>query len=143
MSTYLSKTGELKPEWHVVDASGMVLGRLAARIALILQGKHKPTYTPHVDTGDYVIVLNADKVRVTGRKAEVLAYQTFTEYPSGQKLWPYKTMIVRRPEKVFEVTVRRMLPKSRLGRKFLAKLKIYRGAVHPHQAQQPKELKFS
>ncbi|MFI5377922.1 MAG: 50S ribosomal protein L13 [Tepidisphaerales bacterium] len=143
MSTYLSKTGEVKPEWHVVDAAGLVLGRLAARIALVLQGKHKPTYTPHVDTGDYVIVLNADKVRVTGRKAEAITYQTYSEYPSGQKIWTYKDMIARKPEKVFEVTVRRMLPKSRLGRKFLAKLKVYRGAAHPHQAQQPKELKFS
>jgi large subunit ribosomal protein L13 len=143
MSTYLSKTGELKPEWHVVDATGLILGRLAARIALVLQGKHKPTYTPHVDTGDYVIVLNADKVRVTGRKAESITYQTYTEWPSGQKIWTYKDMIARKPEKVLEVTVRRMLPKSRLGRKFLAKLKVYRGTEHPHQAQQPKELKFS
>jgi large subunit ribosomal protein L13 len=143
MSTYLPKTGEIKPEWHVVDATGLVLGRMAAKIALILQGKHKPTYTPHIDTGDFVIVLNADKVKVTGRKADVIEYQTYSEWPSGQHIYTYKDMIARRPEKVVEVTVRRMLPKSRLGRKFLAKLKVYRGTTHPHQAQQPKELKFS
>ena len=142
MSTYLSKTGEIKPAWHVVDATGMVLGRLAAKIAVVLQGKHKPTYTPHVDTGDFVIVLNADKVKVTGRKAESMSYQTYSEYPSGQKIYTYKDMISRKPEKVFEVTVRRMLPKSRLGRKFLDKLKVYRGAEHPHQAQMPEKIEL-
>lgn len=143
MSTYLPKKGEITPEWLVIDATGQVLGRLAARIALILQGKHKPTYTPHVDAGDFVIVLNADKVKVTGRKAEVMEYQTYSEWPSGQHIWTYKDMIARRPEKVLEITVRRMLPKSRLGRKFLSKLKVYRGTEHPHQAQQPRELKLA
>jgi large subunit ribosomal protein L13 len=110
---------------------------------VILQGKHKPTYAAHVDTGDFVIVLNAGKVRVTGRKEETMAWQTYSEYPSGQKTWPYKKMIADHPEKVLEVTVRRMLPKSRLGRQFLSKLKIYRDDKHPHQAQQPTELKIN
>lgn len=143
MSTYLPKPGEIKPQWHLVDATGLVLGRLAAKIAVILQGKNKPTWTPHVDTGDFVIVINADKVIVTGRKADVMEYQTYSEYPSGLKHHTYKKMIALKPEKVIEVTVRRMLPKSRLGRKMLEKLKVYRsGENHVHQAQQPKELKL-
>ena len=143
MSTYLPKPGEVKAAWHVVDATDQVLGRLAAKVALILQGKHKPTYTPHVDTGDFVIILNADKVKVTGRKADVMEYQTYSRYPSGLHVYSYREMIARRPEKVIEVTVRRMLPKSRMGRNILGKLKVYRGDKHPHAAQQPKELKLS
>src|SRR5262249_18461824 len=143
MSTYMPKPGEVKAEWHIVDATNQVLGRLAAKVAVILQGKHKPTYTPHVDTGDFVIILNADKVKVTGRKAEALEYQTYSKYPSGLHRYSYKEMISRKPEKVIEVTVRRMLPKSRMGRNILGKLKIYRGDKHPHAAQCPKELKLA
>lgn len=143
MSSYMPKPGEVKANWHVIDATDQVLGRLAARVALILQGKTKPTYTPHVDTGDFVIILNAENVRVTGRKAEVMEYQTYSRYPSGQHIYSYKDMIARKPEKVIEVAVRRMLPKNRLGRKMLSKLKIYRGDQHPHAAQQPKELKIA
>ena len=143
MSTYMPKPGEVKADWHVIDATGQVLGRLAAKIALILQGKHKPTYTPHVDTGDFVIVLNADKVRVTGRKADQMTYETYSRYPGGRHIYSYRDMIANHPEKVLEVTVRRMLPKSRMGRHFLGKLKVYRGDKHPHQAQQPKELKIA
>lgn len=140
MSTYMPKPGEIQANWHVVDATDQVLGRLASRIAPILQGKNKPTYTPHVDTGDFVIVLNADKVRVTGNKAEVNEYDTYSRYPGGRNLYSYKRMKELHPEKVVELAVRRMLPKSKMGRNILGKLKIYKGTEHPHQAQQPKEL---
>jgi large subunit ribosomal protein L13 len=143
MSTYTPKPGEIPANWHVVDATDQVLGRLASRVALIVQGKHKPTYTPHVETGDFVIILNADKVRVTGRKADVIEYDTYSRYPGGRHLYSYKRMKQLHPEKVVELAVRRMLPKNKLGRNILGKLKIYRGAVHPHSAQQPKELKFA
>lgn len=143
MSTYMPKPGEIQGQWHVVDATDQVLGRLAARIALILQGKHKPTYTPHVDTGDFVIVLNAEKVRVTGKKADVLQYETYSRYPGGRHVYSYKTMQKLHPEKVLELAVRRMLPKNKLGRNILGKLKIYKGGEHPHSAQQPKELKLA
>ena len=142
-TTYMPKPGEVKAEWHVIDATDQVLGRLAARVSIILQGKHKPTYTPHVDTGDFVVVVNADKVRVTGRKAEVLEYDTYSRYPGGRNLYSFKTMKAKHPEKLVELAVRRMLPKSKMGRNILGKLKIYRGPQHPHAAQQPKELKLS
>src|SRR6476660_9504262 len=142
MSTYFAKPGEVTRNWHVVDAADQVLGRLAARIAVILQGKHKPTYTPHVDTGDFVVVLNADKVRVTGRKAEVIEYDTYSRYPGGRKLYSYKRMNELHPERVLQLAVKRMLPKNKLGRHMLTKLKIYRDGNHPHSAQQPKELKL-
>ena len=143
MSTYMPKPGEVVANWHVVDATDQVLGRLAARVSLIIQGKHKPTYTPHVDTGDFVVVINADKVKVTGRKADVLEYQTHSRYPSGQKTYSYKRMLELHPEKLVELAVRRMLPKNKMGRNILAKLKVYKGGQHPHSAQQPKELKFA
>ena len=107
------------------------------------QGKHKPTYTPHVDTGDFVIVLNAEKVKVTGNKAEVIEYDTYSRYPGGRNVYSYRRMKELHPEKVVELAVRRMLPKSKMGRNILGKLKIYKGTEHPHQAQQPKELSFS
>ena len=143
MSTYMPKPGEVAAKWHVVDATDQVLGRLAARVSLILQGKHKPTYTPHVDTGDFVVVVNADKVKVTGRKAEVLEYQTYSRYPGGQRTYSYKRMAELHPEKLVELAVRRMLPKNKMGRNILGKLKVYKGDKHPHSAQQPKELKFA
>jgi large subunit ribosomal protein L13 len=142
MSTYMAKPGETKADWHVIDATDKILGRLAARVATIVQGKHKATYTPHVDTGDFVIVLNADKVKVTGAKAEVLEYDTYSRYPGGRRVYSYKTMSEKHPEKLVELAVRRMLPKSKMGRNILGKLKIYRGNTHPHSAQQPKELKI-
>jgi len=141
MSTYLAKPGELKVAWHVIDATDQVLGRLASRIAVLLQGKHKVTYTPHTDTGDFVILLNAGGVRVTGNKAEVLEYDTYSRYPSGRRLYAYKEMLAKHPEKLVELAVRRMLPKNKMGRNILGKLKIYRGSEHPHQAQQPTTLK--
>ena len=143
MSTYMPKPGEVKGNWHVVDATDQVLGRLAARIAHVLQGKHKPTYTPHVDTGDFVIVLNAEKVKVTGNKADVLEYDTYSRYPGGRNVYSYRTMSEKHPEKLVELAIRRMLPKSRMGRNILGKLKIYKGTEHPHQAQQPRELKIA
>lgn len=142
MSTYMAKPGEVKADWHVVDATGLVLGRLASRIAVLLQGKHKPTYTRHTDTGDFVIVLNAEKVTVTGNKANVLQYDTYSRYPGGRRVYSYREMAEKHPEKLIELAVRRMLPKSKMGRNILGKLKVYRGNKHEHQAQQPKELKI-
>jgi large subunit ribosomal protein L13 len=143
MSSYMPKPGEVQADWHVVDASDQVLGRLAAKIAIILQGKHKPTYTPHVDTGDFVIVLNAEKIRVTGRKSEVLEYDTYSRYPGGRHVYSFERMKSQHPEKLLELAVRRMLPKNKLGRHMLGKLKVYRGGEHPHSAQQPKELSLA
>lgn len=143
MSTYMPKPGEIAANWHVVDATDQVLGRLASRVALIIQGKHKPTFARHVDTGDFVIVLNADKVKVTGSKADVLEYQTYSRYPGGQHTYSYKRMLELHPEKLVELAVRRMLPKNKMGRNILAKLKVYRGGQHPHSAQQPKAMKLA
>ena len=143
MSTTMPKQGEIKINWHTVDASDQVLGRLASRVALLLQGKHKPTYTPHLDTGDFVIILNAEKIKVTGKKAEVLEYDTYSRYPGGRRLYSFKTMKALHPEKLIELAVRRMLPKSKMGRNILGKLKIFSGSEHPHAAQQPKPLKLS
>jgi large subunit ribosomal protein L13 len=143
MSTYTPKPGEVQMDWHVVDATDKVLGRLAAKIAMIVQGKTKPTYTPHVDTGDFVIVLNADKVRVTGKKAEVIEYDTYSRYPGGRKLYSYKRMNQLHPERVLQLAVKRMLPKNKLGRTMLNKVKIYKGTEHPHSAQQPKKLELA
>lgn len=142
-STYLPKPGEIQADWHVVDATGLVLGRLASRVAMILQGKHKPTYSPSVDTGDFVVIINAEKVKVTGRKAEAIEYQTYSRYPGGLHRYTYREMNANHPEKVVEITVRRMLPKNKLGRHMLTKLKVYRGEEHPHSAQQPKALKLA
>ena len=143
MSTYTPKPGEIQMDWHIVDASDKVLGRLAAKIAMIVQGKTKPTYTPHVDTGDFVIVLNAEKVRVTGKKADVIEYDTYSRYPGGRKLYSYKRMNALHPERVLQLAVKRMLPKNKLGRTMLNKVKIYKGTEHPHSAQRPKALELA
>ena len=140
MTTYMPKPHEVPAAWHIVDATDQVLGRLAAQVAMILQGKNKPTYTPHVDTGDYVVVINAEKIRVTGRKAEVLEYDTYSRYPGGRALYSFEDMRTKHPEKLIELAVRRMLPKSKMGRNILGKLKCYRGPQHPHAAQQPRQL---
>ena len=140
MSTYMPKPGEIKADWHVIDAENQVLGRLAARVAVILQGKHKPAYLSSVDTGDFVIVLNADKIRVTGKKADVIEYDTYSRYPGGRHLYSYKTMHELHPERVLQLAVKRMLPKNKLARHMLLKLKIYSGNTHPHSAQQPKPM---
>lgn len=137
---FQAKTGEIERNWYVVDASGEVLGRLAARIARVLMGKHKPTYTPHVDTGDFVIVLNAGQVKVTGKKKETVVYHSFSGYPGGLKNTLMKDMLERHPERVLREAVRRMLPKNRLAAQQLLKLKLYAGGEHPHQAQMPEPL---
>ncbi|MBU0616766.1 MAG: 50S ribosomal protein L13 [Planctomycetes bacterium] len=126
--------------WYVVDAKDQVLGRLAVRIATVLMGKHKPIYTPHVDCGDFVIVLNAGDVKLTGKKDEGIVYQRYSGYPGGQKVVPIKRMLERHPERVLYEAVRRMLPKNRLARRMLRKLKLYTGETHSHQAQNPEPL---
>ena len=135
--TYFAKAGDVTPVWRQVDAQGQVLGRLSVRIATILMGKHRPQYTPHVDCGDFVIVTNAQKIVLTGRKAEQKTRMRFSGYPGGLKAETYGSLLKRRPQVLVENSVRRMLPKSKLGRKMLAKLKVYAGPDHPHHAQQP------
>lgn len=142
MSTFMAKPGEIERKWHVVDASGHVVGRLAVEIARILVGKHRPEFTPHVDTGDFVVVVNAEKVVLTGNKMNSKVYQWFTGYPGGRKLRTVKEMLAKRPEQVLREAVRRMLPKNKLARHQLTKLKIYAGPDHPHQAQQVQPLKL-
>ena len=137
---FLAKPGEVEQKWYIVDATDQVLGRLAVRIATVLMGKNKPTYTPHVDTGDFVVVLNGDKVRVTGKKRDTKVYQRYSGYPGGLKETPISRVLERHPERVLSEAVRRMLPKNRLARQMLKKLKIYSDDKHPHQAQQPEPL---
>ncbi len=140
LGTYLAKPGELKQDWHLVDANDQILGRLASKLAIILQGKHKPTYTAHVDTGDFVVVTNAEKIKVTGKKADVIEYDRYSGYAGGRRVYSYKQMQEIAPERIIQLAVKRMLPKNKLGRDMLGKLKIYKGTVHPHAAQQPKAL---
>ena len=142
MKSFMARKGQVEQKWLVVDAADMVLGRMAAKIAPILMGKTKPTYTPHVDTGDYVIVINADKLKVTGRKAEQKEYDYYTHFPGGHKFVSFADMMAKRPERVLELAVRRMLPKNKLGRVMLKKLKVYRGAEHEHQAQKPEKIEL-
>ena len=137
MKTFSAKPHEVTREWMVVDASDKVLGRLASQIALRLRGKHKPIYTPHVDTGDYIVVLNAAKIRVTGDKAENKKYYRHTGYPGGIRETTFTKMQQRFPTRALEIAVKGMLPKGPLGYAMFKKLKVYRGAEHPHQAQQP------
>jgi large subunit ribosomal protein L13 len=138
--TYSAKPHEIQREWLVVDAQGQTLGRLATQIAAILRGKHKPFYTPHVDCGDFVIVVNAEKVRVTGKKLDEKIYYRHSGYPGGLKQVSLRRQLTLHPERVIEAAVRGMLPKNRLGRKLFKKLKVYAGPAHPHQAQKPKVL---
>ena len=126
--------------WYVVDAAGKILGRLATRVAMILMGKHKPTYTPFLDTGDFVIVLNASKIQVTGKKLDQKVYKTFSRYPGGQKETPLRTRLEKAPEEVIRHAVLDMLPRGTLGRRQIFKLKVYAGTDHPHQAQNPQPL---
>ena len=142
MKTYQQKPSEVQRQWFVVDAQGKVLGRLASRIAAILRGKHKPTFTPHVDGGDFVVVVNAEKVRLTGRKLQEKVYYWHTGYPGGIKSATAAQMLERKPEWVIQKAVQRMLPKNPLGRRMLRKLKVYRGPEHPHAAQRPKPLEL-
>lgn len=143
MKTYSAKPSDIETVWYIVDADGMVLGRLATEIAKIIRGKHKPMFTPHMDTGDNVIVINASKVKVTGRKAEQKNYFSHTGYMGHEKHTPYATMMAKHPERVIEKAVYGMLPKTALGRQVLRrKLRVYATAEHPHIAQQPKPLAF-
>lgn len=140
MKTYYAKRDDIQREWFVVDAAGQNLGRLATRIATVLRGKHKPIFTPSMDTGDFVIVVNADKIAVTGRKLDQKMYYRYSGYPGGLTETSLRRMLGTHPTRVIEFAVRGMLPKNRLGRAMLKKLKVYAGGTHPHQAQQPKPL---
>ena len=142
MKTYTVRKGDIKREWYLVDAEGKTLGRLASEIAKILRGKHKPTYVPHMDCGDYVIVVNAEKVRVTGRKLDQKFYYRHSGYPGGLTSISLRDQLQKHPTRVLEAAVRGMLPKNRLGRAMRRKLKVYAGDSHPHQAQQPKVLEL-
>ena len=140
MKTYVTKPDEVEREWFVVDAEGKTLGRLASEVARILRGKHKPNYSPSVDVGDYVIVINAGKIRVTGRKLDQKIYYRHSGYPGGLKQIRLRDLLARHPTRVIEHAVRGMLPKNRLGRRMFKKLKVYAGPDHPHHAQRPKPL---
>ena len=142
MNTYMANQTDIERKWYVVDATGYTLGRLSSEIAKVLRGKNKPTFTPHVDTGDYVIVTNADQIKVTGKKLDQKIYYHHSDYVGGMKETDLKTMLEKKPEKVIELAVKGMLPKGPLGRKMYKKLFVYSGAEHPHAAQQPEELKF-
>jgi len=142
MKSFMAKKEQVEHKWLLVDAADQVLGRMAAKIAPILTGKTRPEYTPHVDTGDYVVVVNAEKIKVTGKKADTKEYDYYTHYPSGHKYVSFSEMMAKKPEKVIELAVRRMLPKNKLGRKMLKKLKVYRGSEHEHQAQQPQKIEL-
>jgi large subunit ribosomal protein L13 len=137
MSTYFPKAGEIVRKWYVVDASGQPLGRVASQVARILMGKENPRYTPFLDTGDHVIVINAGKVKITGMKADQKVYQRYTGYPGGLRTEEFRKRYARKPELVVESAVKRMLPKTKLGTHMFTKLKVYKGDKHPHQAQKP------
>ena len=143
MSTFMARPGLVPQRWFVIDAADQVVGRLAVQIATILRGKHRPEYTPHIDTGEYVIVTNASKLRFTGRKMETKEYHWYTRYPGGYKTATAREWIEKHPERILEAAVRRMVPRTKLGRKQMTKLKIYAGPEHPHQAQQPQEFKVA
>ncbi|CAA0114462.1 50S ribosomal protein L13 [BD1-7 clade bacterium] len=142
MKTYSAKPNAVEQEWYVVDAEGKTLGRLASEIAHRLRGKHKPEYTPHVDTGDYIVVVNAEKVHVTGNKAKNKIYYRHTGYVGNLKSISFEKLIDKAPERALQIAVKGMLPKNPLGRAMFSKLKVYAGESHPHAAQQPKELQI-
>ena len=142
MKTYTPSETDIQRRWWVVDAEGKVLGRLASHVAGILRGKHKPIYTPHLDTGDYVIVINAEKVRLTGDKVNQKTYFRHSGYMGGERFIPFRRMIEKHPERVIELAVKGMLPKNRLGREMRKKLRVYAGPAHPHEGQQPQPLEI-
>ena len=142
MKTFMANPAKIEKKWYVVDATGMTLGRLASEVAKILRGKNKPEFTPHVDTGDYVIITNAEKVKVTGRKLDQKIYYHHSDYVGGMKETTLREMLDKKPEKVVELAVKGMLPKGPLGRQMLTKLHVYIGAEHNHQAQKPETLTF-
>ncbi len=143
MKTYMAKPGDIERKWYIVNADGKPLGRIASEIAKILRGKNKPRFTPHVDTGDHVIVVNAEKVILTGKKLDNKYYRRHSGYPGGMKEMKYRELMDKKPEKAVELAVKGMLPKNSLGRAMAKKLKIYRGPEHKHQAQKPEELEIN
>ena len=140
MKTFSPKKEDIERKWYLVDARNQVLGRLASQVARILRGKHKAIFAPHVDVGDHVVIINAEKVRVTGKKAQQKRYRRYSGYPSGLKETIYEDMLAKHPERIVEHAIRGMLPKNRLGRKMFKKLRIYAGEEHPHEAQKPETL---
>lgn len=142
MATYMAKKEKVTPRWFVIDATDQVVGRLAVQIATILRGKHRPEYTPHVDTGDFVVVINAEKVKFTGNKWESQTYASYSHYPGGLRVVTAKQMLEKHPERILIEAVRRMVPRNPLGRQQMTKLKVYAGPKHDHQAQQPVEFKL-
>jgi large subunit ribosomal protein L13 len=142
MKSFMAKKNQVEQKWLLVDAEGAILGRMASKIAPILMGKNKPTYTAHVDTGDYVVVVNAEKIKLTGKKAQIKEYDYYTYHPGGHKYVSFAEMMEKKPEKVIELAVKRMLPKNSLGRQMLKKLKVYRGPEHEHQAQRPEKIEL-
>jgi large subunit ribosomal protein L13 len=143
MSTFMAKAQTISRRWLVIDAADQVVGRLAVQIANILRGKHRPEYTPHVDTGEFVIVINASKVRLTGKKLQTKTYHWYTRYPGGLKEASAREWMDKHPDRILRMAVQRMVPRNRLGRQQMTKLKIYPGPSHPHQAQKPEVLKLS
>ncbi|MBS3810865.1 MAG: 50S ribosomal protein L13 [Halanaerobiales bacterium] len=142
MTTYMAKPNEVEKKWYVVDAEDKTLGRLASKIATVLRGKHKPEYTPHVDTGDFVIVINSDKVRLTGNKWDQKNHYKHSQYPGGLKTITYRDLKKKNPNEIIRHAVKGMVPSNKLGKKMMKKLKIYNRPDHPHQAQKPQELEF-
>ena len=142
MKTFSAKPETVKRDWYVVDAEGLTLGRLATEVASRLRGKHKPEYTPHVDTGDYIVIINAEKVHVTGNKVQDKIYYSHSGFPGGIKSINFEKLIQRAPERVIESAVKGMLPKNPLGRAMYRKMKVYKGTAHPHAAQQPQTITF-
>ena len=142
MNSFMANPAKVERKWYVVDATGYTLGRLASEVAKVLRGKNKPVFTPHVDTGDYVIVVNADKIKVTGKKLDQKIYYHHSDYVGGMKETTLREMLAKKPEKVVELAVKVMLPKGPLGREMFTKLHVYAGAEHPHAAQQPEALTF-
>jgi large subunit ribosomal protein L13 len=142
MSTFMAKPDQVLRRWLVIDAADQVVGRLAVQVANILRGKHRPEYTPHIDTGEFVIIINAEKVRFTGKKLQTKTYQWYTRYPGGLKVVLARDVMKTHPERILLEAVKRMVPRNKLGRQQMTKLKIYAGTSHPHQAQQPVEFKL-
>ncbi len=142
MNTFMANPDKIEKKWYVVDAAGCTLGRLASEVAKVLRGKNKPEYTPHVDTGDYVVIINADKIKVTGKKLDQKIYYHHSEYVGGMKETTLRAMMEKKPEKVVENAVKGMLPKGPLGRQMITKLHVYAGTEHPHAAQKPEVLTF-
>ena len=142
MKTHVAKAGDIQHRWYIVDAEGKVLGRLATQVAHVIRGKHRPDFTPHLDMGDHVIIVNAEKIRVTGRKLEKKIYTTYSGYQGGLKTYTLERMLARKPEEVIRHAVRGMLPKNRLGRKLNRKVRVFVGASHPHGAQNPEPLEI-